>query len=345
MTSLDPTAIAQQYGHVRRIVGVYAPGASLVALTGLERGVVLGQVLAKDSEYVEPNTARDTLILEKDGSVWDAVIHVELDDTSWLIAQSRTGLAELLRETAEAQGLDDVRVADAAAEQEAVAFEGPKAWKIAEKLVDFEISSLVLHGVTVVELPGSADEVGVLARIGTTGEYGYLLIAPHAAGVSAWVSEQAGALGGGAVDGEALARARAEVRHPQIPQYSHGLSVREAGLEWLVSWNREDEFRGGGALAELPDPERGLIHLTGPAGAVPGVGAAILAGDQTVGEVRVVFPSAGNADELVLGLLHKPFDVPGLDLTTATVDGGQTTLRTVAAPYVVPLSWSERIGA
>jgi aminomethyltransferase len=343
MTTTDPTTTARQYHNLRRTVGVYAPGAGLVAVTGLERGVVLGRVLARDSEYVEPNTARDTLVLNEDGTVWDAVIHIELDDTSWLISQSRTDLASLLRGAAE--GLDDVAVADAGGEQEAVAFEGPKAWRIAEKLVDFEVSSLVLHGVAVVEPPAASGEVGVLARIGTTGEYGYVLVAPRSADAPGWVLEQAGALGGGAVAPEALSRARAEVRHPQIPVYSKGLSVREAGMEWLVSWNREDEFRGGTALVQTPEPERGLIHLTGAAGSAPVAGAAIYAGDQTVGTVREVFPAAGTADELVLGLLTKPFDIPGLTLRAAGADGSEVELRTVAAPFVVPQSWSERIGA
>ncbi|GAA1146808.1 aminomethyltransferase [Kitasatospora gansuensis] len=335
--------ITQHYDHIRTTVGVYTPGAGLVAVSGLERGVVLGRVLAKDSEYVEPDTARDTLILDEQGGIWDAVIHIELDDTSWLISQSRTDLAELLREAA--ADLDDVQVIDATGEQAAVAFEGPKAWKIAENLVDFEVSSLVLHGVTAVDLPGADGESGILTRIGTTGEYGYLLLAPVGADPLGTVLTQAQALAGGAVDEPALSRARAEVRHPQVAGQTIGLTVREANLEWLVSWNREDEFRGSAALAEAPAPERGLITLTAPAGSAPAVGSAILAGDRQVGEVRAVFPSAEGAIELALGLLAKPFDVPGLALLGTDEAGTPVTLTTVSSPVVVPQSWTERIGA
>ncbi|GAA1250796.1 glycine cleavage system aminomethyltransferase GcvT [Kitasatospora nipponensis] len=337
------TSIAQHYDRIRATVGVYTPGAALVAVSGLERGVVLGRVLAKDSEYVEPDTARDTLILDEDGGVWDAVIHIELDNTSWLIAQTRTDLADLLR--AAAQDLEDVEVLDAAGEQLAVAFEGPKAWRIAENLVDFEISSLVLHGVTAIDLPGADGESGVLTRIGTTGEYGYLLLAPAGADPLATVLRQAEELGGGLVDEAALARTRAEVRHPQLGDHTAGLTVREADLEWLVSWNREDEFRGGEALQAAADPERGLITLSAPAGAVLVEGAAILAGDTEVGRLRALFPSTQGAVELALGLLAKPFDVPGLELRTEAADGTAVTLTTVSSPVVVPLSWTERIGA
>ncbi|MDH6135324.1 glycine cleavage system aminomethyltransferase T [Kitasatospora sp. MAA4] len=337
------TSIAQQYAHIRSTVAVYTPGASLVAISGLERSVVLGRVLAKDSEYVEPDTARDTLILDEQGGIWDAVIHIELDSTSWLISQSRTDLADLVREAA--ADLDDVQVVDASGEQTAVAFEGPKAWKIAENLVDFEISSLVLHGVTAVDLPGDSGESGVLTRIGTTGEYGYLLLAPTSADPFGSVLKHAEELGGGTVEDQALARARAEVRHPQVSEQAAGLTVREANLEWLVSWGREDEFRGSAALAASSAPERGLITLRAEAGQLPAAGAAILAGDVQVGEVRVVFPSAPDAGELALGLLAKPFDVPGLELHTTAADGSAVTLTTVSSPVVVPQSWTERIGA
>ncbi|NUR60186.1 MAG: hypothetical protein HOV87_16215 [Catenulispora sp.] len=354
----DQTTVAQQYAHLRRTVGVYAPAAGLVSVTGLERGLVLGRILARESEYVEPNTARDSLILDPDGGVWDAVVHIELDDASWLVSQSRSDLADLVRTAA--QDLDEVAVFDAGEAGEAgeagdaldpdaaggaytaVAFEGPAAWRIAALLVDFEVSSLVLHGATAVEL--AAGGAGVLARIGSTGEFGYLLIAPRSAGAADWVLEQAAALGGGAVQAPALARVRAEARHPQIPAYSRGLTVREAGLEWLVGWNREDEFRGAAALAGLPDPEQGLIHLTAPSGTAPAVGTAVHAGGQVVGAVREVFATVDTADDLVLGLLAKPFDVPGLTLRGTGPDGAAVALRTVSAPVVVPLSWSERIG-
>ncbi len=336
----DQAARARQYAHLRRTVGVYPPAAGLITLTGLERGLVLGRILARESEYVEPNTARDSLVLDEDGGVWDAVVHIELDDAAWLLSQSRADLADLVR--AAADDLDEATADDAGAEYDAVAFEGPKAWRIAAQLVDFEVSSLVLHGATVVDPPGGG--AGVLARIGSTGEFGYVLIAPRSAGCAAWVLEQAEALGGGAVEAAVLARARAEARHPQIPGYARGLTVREAGLEWLISWNREDEFRGAAALAAVPDPERGLIHLTAPAGTAPAVGTALHAGRVAVGEVREVFAAVGTADELALGLLAKPFDVPGLTLRGTGPDGAAVELRTVSAPVVVPLSWSERIG-
>ncbi|MFH8751968.1 aminomethyl transferase family protein [Streptomyces rimosus] len=344
MTSAPPATVAEQYAYLRTTVGVYTPGVSLVALGGLERGEVLSRALARDSEYVEPDTARESLILDEDATVWDAVAHIELDDTSWLFSHSRDGLAGLLERTAADAGVQDVEITDAA-DHVTIAFEGPKSWQIAADLLDFEISSLVLHGATTVRLPGENGAEGVLARIGTTGEYGYLLLAPAGSGAAEWVAARAAELAGGPVGTEALLRARTEVRHPQIPAQSEGLTVREAGLEWLVSWGREDEFRGGEALAAAEDAERGLITVLAAAGQAPAVGSPVEAGGQEVGIVHLVAPLAGTDQELALALLRKPFDVPGLDLTGRTADGAAVTLRTAASPVIIPQSWNERLGA
>ncbi|MBZ4319779.1 aminomethyl transferase family protein [Streptomyces huiliensis] len=348
MTSATPETVAEQYAHLRTTVGVYTPGtpgAGLVALGGLERGEVLSRALARDSEYVEPDTARESLILDEDASVWDAVTHIELDDTSWLLAHSRDGLAGLLEKTVADAGVQDVEITDAAADHVAIAFEGPKSWRIAADLLDFEISSLVLHGATTVTLPGDSGAEGVLARIGTTGEYGYLLIAPAGSGAAEWVAARAAELDGGPAGAEALLRARTEVRHPQIPAQSAGLTVREAGLEWLVSWGREDEFRGGEALAAAEEAGRGLITVLAEAGQAPEAGSPVEAGGRAVGTVHLVAPLAGTDQEIALALLDKPFDVPGLELTGRTADGTAVTLRTAASPVVIPQSWNERLGA
>jgi aminomethyltransferase len=337
---------AEHYTRLRTTVGHYSASAGPVALTGLERGELLGRSLARDSEYVEPDTVRESLLLNADGTVGDAVTHLELDDASWLLPHSRTGLDLLLTATAEAAELSDIEITAMDGTHTATAFEGPRAWRIAEQLIDFEISSLVLHGAAPVNLPGSSAPA-VLARIGSTGEYGYLLLAPVEAGAEQWVAEQAAALGGGPVGGAALARARMEVRHPQVPAQTDGLTVREAGLEWLVGWNREEEFHGSEALAELAgtEPVRSLITLIGTDGSTPAPGAEIRAAGTVIGRVHLVAPSVGTGTELALGLLDRPFDVPGLDLTTTAADGSSVQLRTAASPVVTPLSWTERLGA
>ncbi|MFG2888261.1 hypothetical protein [Streptomyces sp. NPDC048248] len=332
---------------LRESVGHYSPGPStsgaLVEIGGLERSTLLQQALARDSSFVEPDTARDSLLLNEDGSIWDVVTHIELADRCLLLSPARAGLARLLETVAAGAGITDVEITDLSRTHSAIAFEGPRSWRIAQELVPYEISSLVLHGAVTVELPDAGGADGVLARIGSTGEYGYLLVFPQEAGSAVWVAERARALGGGSVGPEGLDRARAEVRHPQL-SCAEGLSVREAGFEWLVDWEREDDFCGAAALRSAGAPRRGLVLLTAPAGDRPATGSALLAAGERVGTVHRVAPSPGSATELAYGLLDKPFDVPGVPLEGTTADGRTVDLLTVSSPAVLPRSWSERIG-
>ncbi|MGH4030349.1 hypothetical protein ACQB60_15570 [Actinomycetota bacterium Odt1-20B] len=302
VTMPSTATTAEQYALLRTSAGWCTPYVSLVRIEGMERADVLARLLARDSAYVEPDTVRDSLVLEEDGAIRDVVTHIELDESSWLFSPSRPDLAELVRETVRACGVAEaVTVTDAAEDHVAVAFEGPASWRIAEKLLDEEISGLVLHGVGHVRLDGTDC---VMARTGTTGEYGYLLIAPRPADAAAWVAEQARSLGGGRVGADALARARGEVRHPVLPELTEGLSVREAGLEWLVSWGREDPFRGSAALAACDRRARGLTPVLLAASEqasaavpapvpAPAPGTAVYAGDRRVGEVRWCAPAVG----------------------------------------------------
>jgi aminomethyltransferase len=118
-----------------------------------------------------------------------------------------------------------------------------------------------------------------------------------------------------------------------------GLSLRQAGVEWLAGSSREDDYRG--RPAEVGEPRsRGLVAVRAPGAELPAAGTAVEAGGQPVGELFLVAPQAGQPDGFALALLDVPFDVPGLDLTA-----GGVPVRTVSRPAVDPLSWSETIGS
>ncbi|GAA2925177.1 glycine cleavage system aminomethyltransferase GcvT [Streptomyces thioluteus] len=330
------TTVDTDYRMLRTTVGVYERTDALLELTGLERAELLARVLARDTQYVEPLTVSDSLVLTEEGLPQDIVGHLELDESTWLLAGDPR-LADVLRAEAVAAGIADVTVTDRTGAYEAVAFEGPLAWRIAARLTDFEVSSLVLGGVCEVQAPtGSAP--ALLARTGTTGEYGYVLLAPAGLGIRAWAEEAAAELDGGPVGAAALERARLEVRHPWVSACDAGLSAREAGVQWLMTAGREEPFRGGEALAALPAPRRGTVLLAsdGPLAE----GANVFAGGEKVGTVLFTTAAPQGEQQLSMGLLDQPFAVPGLELTAGSGDA----VRTVSSPAVVPVSWSRRIG-
>ncbi|MBH1937199.1 aminomethyltransferase family protein [Streptomyces sp. AV19] len=325
--------IDTDYRMLRTTVGVYERTDALLELTGLERAELLSRVLARDTQYVEPLTVSDSLVLTEEGLPQDIVGHIELDEATWLLAGDAR-LADVLRKEAADAGLAEATVTDRTGAYEAVAFEGPLAWRMAARLTDFEVSSLVLGGVCEVQAP-TGDAQALLARTGTTGEYGYVLLAPAGLGVRAWAEEAAAGLGGGPVGPAALERARLEVRHPWVP--GEGLTAREAGVQWLMTAGREEPFRGGEALVSLPSPRRGTVLLASEQPLTEG--AEVFAGDAKVGTVLFTTAAPEGAGQLAMGLLDQPFAVPGLELAA-----GAAAVRTVSSPAVVPVSWSRRIG-
>ncbi|MEV4559180.1 aminomethyl transferase family protein [Kitasatospora sp. NPDC049285] len=344
MTTTVAVRTAQDdYTTVRSTIGVYRITAPLVRISGGDRYDLLDQFLAKASEYVEPDTVREALALNADGSPFAIVLHFEIGDDSWLLPRTPVTAEEL---SAYLDALDtpsDVTVEIAPEGWGATAFEGPTAWSAAAKFVEFDISGLTLHAVTESAVPGDDTAIAHLARVGTTGEYGYLLIsnapeAGHAAAVEAVVAE-----GGAEVGTEGLARVQAEAGMAVYAAGFAGLPVHEADLAWMVDWNRIGNFLGSEELVKPTAELAKITALAAPVGSSFENGAEVTAGGRKIGTVVWQAPSANADEELVVALLDAPFWVPGLELVATAADGAATPLRTVTQPRVIARSLTTRI--
>ncbi|MEV0966199.1 MULTISPECIES: aminomethyltransferase family protein [unclassified Streptomyces] len=335
--------LADDYATVRTSVGAYRIDAPLVRLRGDDRLSFLDGLLAKSADFVEPDTVREALALRDDGTPFAILLHCEVGEESWLLPRTRITAGEL---RAHLDGLEVPPGVTVETEPEGwgvTAFEGPAAWAVAAAFVDFDISGLPLHAVTEAAVPGAPAAVAHLARVGTTGEYGYLLIsdtpeATHRA-VLAAVREQ----GGHPVGREGLDRVRAEAGMALCATGFLGLTVDRADLSWMVDWDRLGEFRGSGGLARPAADGPRLTALTASPGSRFAAGAEVTAAGQAVGTVLWQAPSANGDEELVLALLDAPFWVPGLDLAAEDEQASRRPLSTVTLPRVVARSLTTRI--
>ncbi|GAA3486444.1 aminomethyl transferase family protein [Streptomyces cremeus] len=346
MTTLTTTAartLTEDYATLRTAVGAYRVQAPLVRLTGDERLTLLDRLLAKSADFVEPETVREVLALNADGSPFALLLHFELADESWLLPRTHV-TADALRAHFETVGVP----AGAHVEVEpegwgASAFEGPTAWSAATGFLDYDISGLPLHGIAASELPGEPAALAHLARVGTTGEYGYLLLtnAPDTAheAVLAAVAAQ----GGAPVGPEALARVQAEAGMGVFGSGFGGLTVNRADLSWLVDWNRIGEFHGSDDLVAPGAGETKLAAVAAPAGAGFTAGTPVTVAGRTVGTVLWQAPSANPEEELLLAVLDSPFGVPGLDLAVRDDQDADRPVRTVTLPRVVARSLTMKI--
>ncbi|MFJ1757494.1 aminomethyl transferase family protein [Kitasatospora sp. NPDC088134] len=343
MTTAPARTAQDDYTTVRTAIGAYRITAPLVRVSGGDRYEFLDLFLAKSSEYVEPDSVREALALNADGTPFAILLHFEIGDDSWLLPRTPVTAEEL---TAYLAALDTPADATVEVEPEgwgASAFEGPNAWAAAAKFVDFDISGLTLHGVTEAAIAAEPAALAHLARVGTTGEYGYLLLsnapeAGHAAAVEAVEAE-----GGAEIGEQGLARVQAEAGMAVYSAGFAGLPVHEADLAWMVDWNRIGEFQGS---EELVKPTAGTARITAvaaPAGTALAAGTPVTAGGQQVGTLVWQAPSANADEELAVALLDAPFWVPGLELETTAADGAVTPLRTVTQPRVIARSLTTRI--
>jgi glycine cleavage system aminomethyltransferase T len=338
-----PVSVTADYATVRTSVGAYAITAPLVRLSGDERIAFLDQVFAKSGEFVDPDTVREVLALNADGSPFAIMLHLELDEVSWLLPRTPVTTEELSAYLGAIEA-EDVEVEIAPEGWGASAFEGPQAWAVAAKYVDFDISGLTLHGITQVANDELQDATAHIARVGTSGEYGYLILSDAPDAVHVDVLERVLAEGGAAIGTDGLARVQAEAGMPVYHGGFAGMSVVEADLAWMVDWQRIGEFHGSDELVAPTTESAKIAGLVAAVGSHFAEGTDVVAGDVKVGTIVRQTPSGNTDEELVFAVLESPFWVPGLDLAAADIHGTVTPLRTVTQPRVIARSLHAKIG-
>ncbi|KJC65430.1 hypothetical protein [Agreia bicolorata] len=333
---LDTTA---GYHALRNTAGAHRRGASVLSVTGPDRGALVTYVCAKRTEFAQPGTVTESISLSSDGKV-DALILVVIEDERTLLVSDQILSVDTQAISAKLN-LSQVSVTDVTAGFTAASVEGPQSWRAVGGLAEDDISSVLLNELRSISVQGT-EAPALLARVGTTAEYGYLiLIEAPASEIDALdvAAGLAGEVGGGEVDQQALNRAQAEVSHPLVPAQFNGLSIAEAGALWTLSADRDDDFSGRSVLDD-PPPGRRLIAVTAPGSDAPEAGAPVFAGETQVGRIQVSLARAGQDDGFALAVLDTPFHVPGLALNASG-----TELLTVSRPAVDLISWAEPIGS
>lgn len=334
LTILNPE---EGYSAIRNkaVVYPYPPDLEVFSVAGLDRIDLVSWLLPKSTAYAQPGTSVESIVFDPDGRLCGLAVALIDDDETIIWSQTETPLLPRAMQAVEQLGLDSVTITPQ--RLSAVAVEGPLAWEVIDDLISDPVSDLLFGEWRMGDFQGSSCRV---LRVGTTAEYGYVtLIEPSRqdALLSA-MSDAVQLLGGGMADSASLARARAEVNHPMLPAQAEGLTVFEAGLQWYLTLNRDDDYLGREALS-FTRPERRTIAAVVTGTDAPPVGTAVYAGDLEVGHVQLSLPNLGALGGFCLTVIQDEYAVPGLELTA-----GGKPLRTVARPAVNPLSWVRPIG-
>lgn len=291
-----------------------------VRLQGADVHERLQRVLTNDLGRIGVGRAQYTHLLNEQGGVEDDIIIWWRDDETFDVMPNASNTAGVIA----ALGGEDITETRAV-----IAVQGPSARQTVASVSDgaAEVERFHVRDVTI-------DGVGcTVAGTGYTGEDGVEIAVPSAAAPGLWrrlLAAGATPAGLGARDTLRLEAA--------LPLHGHELSPTitplEAGLGWVVSWDKGD-FRGRSALAAqkehgLTRRLRGLV-LDGRRPARDG--SSVLAGDgRRVGTVTSgnFSPTLGCA--IALGLLAA--DVSVGDGVTIDIRGDSVGATVVATPFV-----------
>ncbi len=208
----------------------------------------LQQVFSNDLRRVTHGRAQYTHLLDQGGSVVDDVIIWWLDDERFWVLPNASNTEAV--ESA-LPGCTDLRP-----ERALIALQGPRARQVLASL-SAEAAAVKRFGVSAFEWEHGA---GLIAGTGYTGEDGVEIAVPSAVAPALWeILMTAGAEPAGLGARDTL---RLEAG---LPLHGHelgpGISPLEAGLGWVVGWDKET-FRGREAL--MAQRERGVgRRLTG----------------------------------------------------------------------------------
>jgi glycine cleavage system aminomethyltransferase T len=305
-------------------------GAGPLRVAGSDAAAALNAVLTRDVELLVPEQTQASLVLAPDGRPLDAVVVLALAPDEYLVTCG-PGRGPTVSEAVRAASPGaEAEIEDLAESMAVFSVEGPESWRAVDAVLGEDFVGLAYGSL----LPGEVDGAEILvARIGVTGEYGYTLFLPQPLAPRLW---RALARHARPIGRRALETAMLEVRHP-LPhrELSADSTVLTAGLNWLVD-RTKPEFVGRAVLLAL-DPAEGMrpLGFRADPGAVA-AGEPLFVEGERVGHVVYVVEDPGLGGQLGLAAVDRGWQAAGLEFTAAA---GAIT-RTLAAPYVVPRSWT-----
>ncbi len=303
---------------------------------GPDAGAYLDYALAGRLSTLAIGKAKYSLLLSESGGILDDVIVYRLDQTRFLVIANAANRATVAAALA-ARVSHDVVVDDATEQFALLAIQGPQARLIVEQTIgvtDLEriLADLPYYAIT----RGSfAGERLLVARTGYTGEDGFELLVPAAAGAALWDALMTAGAPHGLVPAGLAARDTLRLE-AGMPLYGHELSrdivPAQAGLSRTVAADKES-FVGKGALASIVSVQAPvLVGLTSEGRRAGRAGYAVHDGDHQVGTVTsgALSPTLGHP--IALALVNPAVAADGTALTI-DVRGTKIPATVTALPF------------
>jgi aminomethyltransferase len=293
----------------------------------------LQSLFTNDLARIAPGRAQYTHLLDDGASVVDDLIVWWVGQEEFLVVPNASNTAPVLgalhAAASDAPGGADVE--DVTEQRAMLAVQGPEARRLLTALAP-EAAAVAHFGVSATTLPGGAS--GFVGGTGYTGEDGVELFVPAEAAVDSWRALlEAGAVPAGLGARDTL---RLEMGYPlHGHELGPGITPLQAGLGWVVGWDKP-VFAGRGAL--LAERERGpgrrLAGILLADRQVPRAECPVLIDGEAVGEV-----TSGNVSPVLERGIALAFLAPGTKAGTAVavdIRGRSAGGEVVKTPFIKP---------
>ena len=289
------TAEHQAVRHAAGLFDLSHMGEILVSGPGA--GAALDYALTGVLSGLRPGRARYTMICAPDGGVLDDLIVYRQGEQDFLVIANAANTATVSGELrSRAAGFDAV-VSDATDDYALIAIQGPAAAGILAPLTGLDLDSMKYYAGAFGDVAGFPAWV---ARTGYTGEDGFEVFCRPSDAVGVWEALSAAGAPAGLVPAGLAARDTLRLE-AGMPLYGNELGPDvtpfEAGLGWVVKFDKPGDFVGRSALAERAEalaadgPRRMLVGLTIQSRRVARHGYPVFLGGAEAGAVTSGAPS------------------------------------------------------
>ncbi len=328
--AVSTVGLAEEYRAIRETVGIWDHSdMAKVRVAGDGALDLLDNVVSGNIENLQENAVRHTLMLDAGGKILlDAQVHNNLDE---YIVTCDAAHRQIMLEALEAACSDDTEIEDITDKYATIVAEGPQAWKLPRDLIGMEATGVRLLNFLECEIAGVE---GLLSRIGTSGEYGYIFwVPPEAAGNLLEAMQKAfpeAVLCGRAVQDLLKLEVRALNLEMDIVEDATPL---QAGLHWMIDFKKES-FTGRDAIVaeQATGLSKKLVAFRMQEGAQTEPGSGVFDGEERVGTVANCAFSPTLGCGIGLAYLDAEYAWVGLDLAVDT-GAGKSPMRTVSAPF------------
>lgn len=258
------SGISQEHTAVRTQAGLFdISHMGKFRLQGPDVLPWLQSLVPSDLSRLTPGHAQYTVLLNPQGGIIDDVIFYyqgrEGDRQDWVAIVNAATKAKDKAWMEQHQSRYNVTLIDDSDSQALIAVQGPQALSLLQPFSQDDLGSLPAFGHTCTTI---LDAPAFIARTGYTGEDGFEVMLPPEAAIALWQKlTAAGATPCGLGARDTLRLEAAMSLYGQ--DINDAISPLEAGLGWLVHWDKAADYVGKAVLAEqkAAGVERRIVGL------------------------------------------------------------------------------------